>query len=63
MRLHALVVLRLWGGAIAPATAVPFEIVTSKTEDVPPAIKKMILEAFKEDEKRLSEEIEEKYKK
>ena len=48
---------------IMPANAVPFEVVTSKTEDVPPAIKQMILEAFKEDEKRLSEEIEERFNK
>jgi hypothetical protein len=46
---------------IMPATAVPFEIVTSRTEDVPPAIKQMILQAFKEDEERLSEEIETKF--
>ena len=43
---------------IMPANAPPFEIVTSNNEEVPASIKKMIVEAFKEDEARLSEEIE-----
>ena len=46
---------------ILPANVPPFEIVTSKSEDIPPAIKEMMYEAFLEDEKRLSKEIEEKY--
>lgn len=46
---------------IMPANERPFEVTTSKTEDVPPAIKEMIYDALLEDEKRLAKEIEDKY--
>ena len=46
---------------VTPANSSPFEVQTSKTEDIPPAIKEMIFDALLEDEKRLAKEIEDKY--